>query len=130
MSSTGSKTPRTDRFYGTLGRTVVRFRWVVLALWIVAVVVTAKLPSLSSEINNDNSQFLPASTPSSRAAMLATPILGSFNDSSNVTIAAASGSGPIDAADIATLARLAAKVRTVAHVSSVRELAVSADGRS
>jgi len=119
-----------DRFFGALGRTVVRFRWVVIALWIVAVVATAKLPSLSSEINNDNSQFLPASTPSSRAANLATPILGSFNDASNVTIVGATASGPIDAADIATLTRLARAVSSLPHVTSVRELAVSADGRA
>jgi uncharacterized membrane protein YdfJ with MMPL/SSD domain len=101
MSSSATRVPLPDRCFGGLGRTVVRFRWIVLAVWIVAVVGTTKLPSLSSEINNDNSQFLPATTPSSRAANLATPILGSFNNSSNVTIAAASGSGPLDAADIA-----------------------------
>jgi len=52
----------------------------VVAAWIAAIVLTsAAFPSLSSEINNDNSQFLPASTPSSRAATLAAPILGSIN---------------------------------------------------
>ena len=130
MSSEPTKVPLPDRFFGGLGRTVVRFRWVVLALWIVAVVGTATLPSLSSEINNDNSQFLPATTPSSRAATLATPILGSFNNASNVTIAAATRSGPLDAADIATLVHLAAAVKTLPRVSAVRELAVSADGRA
>jgi RND superfamily putative drug exporter len=121
---------RSDRVYGALGRTVVRFRFVVVALWIVAVVLTAKLPSLSSEINNDNSQFLPASTPSSRAANLATPILGSFNNASNVTIIGATDAGAIDAADVATLTHLAASVASLPHVTSVRELAVSADGRA
>jgi uncharacterized membrane protein YdfJ with MMPL/SSD domain len=128
--SPAAQAPLPDRFFGGLGRTVVRFRWVVLALWIVAVVATAKLPSLSSEINNDNSQFLPATTLSSRAATLATPILGSFNNASNVTLAAATRKGPLDAADIATLVRLAATVRTLPRVTSVRELAVSADGRA
>jgi RND superfamily putative drug exporter len=120
----------TDRFYGRLARFVVRFRWLVLALWIIAVVVTVKMPSLSSEINNDNSQFLPASTPSSHAAILATPILGSFNNASNVTVVAASSGGPIGAADIATLTKLAARLQAIAHVTSVRVLAVSADGRA
>jgi RND superfamily putative drug exporter len=125
-----SRVPLTDRFYGGLGRAVVRFRWLVLALWVVAVFATASLPSLSSEINNDNSQFLPASTPSSQAATLATPIFGSFNNSSNVTIVGASAGGPIDAADIAALTRIGVAVRVLAHVTSVRELAVSADGRA
>jgi putative drug exporter of the RND superfamily len=130
VSGSAARTPVPDRFYGALGRTVVRFRWVVVALWIIAIVVTARLPSLGSEINNDNSQFLPASTPSSQAANLATPILGSFNDSSNVTIVGASASGPIDAADVAALTRLGAAVAALPRVTSVRELAVSADGRA
>jgi RND superfamily putative drug exporter len=130
VSGSAPHVPRADRFYGALGRNVVRFRWVVVALWIVAIVVTARLPSLSSEINNDNSQFLPASTPSSRAANLATPIFGSFNDSSNVTIVGATSGGPIDGADIAALTRVAGAVHSLAHVTSVRELAVSADGRA
>jgi RND superfamily putative drug exporter len=120
-----------DRFFQRLARVVVRYRFLVVALWLVAVVVTARLPSLSSEINNDNSQFLPASTPSSKAANLATPILGSFTDSSNVTIVGATTTGrPIDATDIGALRSLASTVRGIAHVTSVRELAVSADGQA
>ena len=45
-----------DRLYSALGRFVVRFRWLVVVTWIAAIVVTsAAFPSLSSEINNDNS---------------------------------------------------------------------------
>ncbi len=61
------------RFFTVLGRLVVRFRYLVVAFWLVLVVITAGFPSLSSEVNNDNSQFLPASTPSSQAATLAAP---------------------------------------------------------
>lgn len=60
---------------------------------------SAAFPSLSSEVNNDNSQFLPATTPSSRAASLAAPILGSFNSNSEVTIVAVRAGAAIDAAD-------------------------------
>jgi putative drug exporter of the RND superfamily len=118
-----------DRLYALIGRAVVRFRWLVVAVWIVLIVLsTAAFPSLSSEINNDNSQFLPASTPSSRAASLAAPILGSTNDNSEVTIVAARGDGAIDAADQAALARVIAATRSLARVDSVREVAVSVDG--
>ena len=66
-----------DRFFSGLGRSVVRFRFLVVLLWIVAAVVSMKaLPSLGSEVNNDNSQFLSASAPSSKADALATPLLG------------------------------------------------------
>ena len=89
-----------DRFFSALAGSVVRFRWLVVAVWIALIVVTSvAFPSLSSEVNNDNSQFLPASTPSSRAASLATPILGSVNDNSEITIVAAHVDAPISAAD-------------------------------
>jgi RND superfamily putative drug exporter len=118
-----------DRFYAGLARSVVRFRWLVLAAWIVLIVLTsASLPSLGSEVNNDNSQFLPASTPSSRAATLATPILGSFTDSSQINIVAAQTGGAISAADEGALARLIVATRSVPRVTAVRALAVSADG--
>lgn len=58
-----------DRFFGSLARVVVRLRIPIILVWIaVAVVGTMTLPSMTSEIHNTNSQFLPASAPSSRAA--------------------------------------------------------------
>lgn len=107
---------------------MVRFRFLVVAIWIAAVVLTAGFPSLSSEVNNDNSQFLPASTPSQRAASLAAPILGSISKSSEVTIVAARSSGTISSGDQAALAGVIARVRAIPRVQSVRELGVSADG--
>jgi RND superfamily putative drug exporter len=118
-----------DRLYSALGRLVVRFRWLVVVIWIAAIVVTsAALPSLSSEINNDNSQFLPATTPSSQAASLAAPILGSSNDNSEVTIVAVSSHGALEASDQAALARIIARTRSLARVATVRASAVSTDG--
>jgi RND superfamily putative drug exporter len=118
-----------DRLFTVLARAVVRFRWLVVAVWIALIVFTSgAFPSLSSEVNNDNSQFLPATTPSSRAASLAAPILGSVNNNSEVTIVAEHAGGAIDAADQAALARVIVAARSVNRVSSVRELAVSADG--
>ena len=120
-----------DRFFSGLGHVVVRFRWLVVAVWIALIVLTSvTFPTLSSEVNNENSQFLPASTPSSRAASLATPILGSVNSNSEITIVAARSGAPISAADQTALARVIASTRSVARVTSVRELAVSADGRA
>ena len=63
--------------YEALGRFVVRFRWPVVVFWVlVAVVTTAALPSLGSEVNDNNSAFLRASAPSTKAANLAAPLLG------------------------------------------------------
>ena len=120
---------RSDRLYGRLARFVVRFRWLVVAAWIVAIVVTSSaFPSLSSEINNDNSQFLPASTPSSRAATLAAPILGSINNNSRVTIVGALSPGlKINAADLKAVTRVLTAARKVPRVASARVLAISAN---
>ena len=120
-----------DRIFTALARVVVRFRWLVVALWIGAVVVTsAAFPSLSSEINNDNSQFLPSSTPSSQAISLAAPILGSKNDNSRVTIVAVRTGNLTGAAELAALARVIAAVRSVPKVDSARAIAISADGKA
>ncbi|MGA2471116.1 MAG: MMPL family transporter [Solirubrobacteraceae bacterium] len=120
-----------DRIFSALGRTVVRFRWLVIAGWIAVIVLTsATLPSLSSEINNDNSQFLPASTPSSQAATLAAPIFGSYNNTTPITIVAARSKGSLQPADEAALLGVAAKARSVPRVFSVRLLAISADGQA
>jgi uncharacterized membrane protein YdfJ with MMPL/SSD domain len=65
---------RTDRFFGGLGRFTVRFRWLVIVAWVaIAVISSIALPSLGSEVNNDNTQFLPNSAPSNEAATLAAP---------------------------------------------------------
>ncbi|HWF25391.1 MAG TPA: MMPL family transporter [Solirubrobacteraceae bacterium] len=117
-----------DRAFAVLAHVVVRFRWLVVAAWIALVVITSSaLPSLSSEVNNNNSQFLPASTPSSRAASLASPILGSINNNSRVMIVAARTNGRINAADLPALVRVVAAVRKIPRVFAARVLAVSAD---
>ncbi|MHB1510423.1 MAG: MMPL family transporter [Acidimicrobiales bacterium] len=119
------------RFFTGLGRFVVRFRILIVVLWVVVLVVSTKaLPSLSSEVNNDNSQFLPASAPSSKAASLATPILGNAQTESTIIAVGLDRSGPLTSADQAALAREVVVARHVPRVISARELAVSHDGRA
>jgi RND superfamily putative drug exporter len=120
-----------NRLFAGLGRFVVRFRFLVVIAWIVLVVVSSRaLPSLASEVNNDNSQFLPSSAPSSQAATLLTPILGSSNTASQVVIVASRAAGPLTAGDQSTVAREIAAVRGVARVTAARELGVSPDGQA
>jgi RND superfamily putative drug exporter len=116
--------------YQALGRFVVRFRWAVVVFWLlVAVVTTAALPSLGSEVNDNNSAFLSQSAPSSKAANLAAPLLGggAAGRVSEVTIIA-SRSGQLTAADLAAMGR---EVQLAAHAPSVRSstlAGISADG--
>ena len=97
-----------DRFFSALGRVVVRFRCLVVAVWIALIVVTsAALPSLGSEVNNDNSQFLPASAPSSAGgnARRADARRGQRQQRGDAIVARAQH-GALDGADQAALERL------------------------
>jgi RND superfamily putative drug exporter len=118
-----------DGAFEALARFVVRFRYPIVVFWIlVAIVTSAAWPSLSSEVNNNNSAFLPASSPSQKAANLATPVLGETGTgrNSDVTIIA-SRSGQLTAGDFAAIARVAALAHGVQNVLSVRETGISAD---
>jgi len=78
--------------YEALARFVVRFRVAIVVFWLlVAVVTTATLPSLASEVNDNNSAFLQSSAPSTKAANLAAPLLGggAAGKISEITIVAA-----------------------------------------
>jgi putative drug exporter of the RND superfamily len=118
-----------DRLFETVARAIVRFRWLVLALWLLAAVATtAALPSLSSEVNNDNSAFLPSSAPSTRAADLAAPLLGSSKTGYILVVGArSSGLAP---QDFAAISREASTVRRVHGVLAVQGPVISADGRA
>lgn len=120
-----------DRFFDALGRIVVRFRYAIVLAWIVLIVVASRtLPSLGSEVNNDNSQFLPSSAPSSIAARLATPIFGNPNTTSDIAVVAANATGALNSADQSAIAREAALLRRVPRVESVRVGGISSDGEA
>ncbi|HTW08504.1 MAG TPA: MMPL family transporter [Acidimicrobiales bacterium] len=117
-----------DQFFAALGRFVVRFRYLVVLVWLALVILaSAFLPSLGSEINNDNSQFLPATAPSSVAASLDAPIVGNPNTSSQVLVVAARGGAPLTVADEDALVREVVVLRSVPRVISARVLAISRD---
>jgi RND superfamily putative drug exporter len=118
-------------FFAGLSRTVVRFRWAVIALWVLAALVSVRtLPSLSSEVNNDNSQFLPANAPSSQADRLAAPILGNPSQVSSIILVAARPSGVIGLADEAALARLARLDAALPAVRAIRPGGVAPSGHA
>jgi putative drug exporter of the RND superfamily len=118
--------------YEALARFVVRFRVLIVVFWLlVAVITSATLPSLSSEVNDNNSAFLQSSAPSTKAANLATPLLGGGASGriSEITIIA-SRPGPLTAADLASIGRAASLAWGAEAVQSVNELGLSADGEA
>jgi putative drug exporter of the RND superfamily len=119
-----------NRFFSGLGRSVVRFRFLVVLLWIAAAVISTKaLPSLGSEVNNDNSQFLSSSALSVKADNLATPLLGNSTQNSQVFLIASRSSG-LTAADQRTIAREAAALQKVPLVVSVHQAGTSPNGQA
>ncbi|HWE33009.1 MAG TPA: MMPL family transporter [Solirubrobacteraceae bacterium] len=114
--------------YEALARFVVRFRVAIVVFWVLVVVVTtAVLPTLGSQVNDNNSAFLRSSAPSSKAANLAAPLLGGgAGKIAEVTIVA-SRNGPFSAADVGALEREAQLALHVQNVKSVRALGISSD---
>jgi len=115
--------------FNSLSKFVVKYRWLVIVFWIIAIPVAMKtLPSLSSETTSSNSAFLPATSPSQKAENLITPFQGK-NTNVTSTIVAASSNGPLTPADNQAITQLEAKVKNVSSVSIVKEQDVSSDGQ-
>jgi RND superfamily putative drug exporter len=117
-----------DRAFGALGRGVVRYRWVIVVLWLVGTgIATRSLPSLGSQVNNNNSAFLPAGAPSLQAAKLAQPLTGPA-DQTLVPVVGVSTDGPLSDTNQARLQAMATALRSVRSVDLVQFAGVSPDG--
>src|ERR1700689_1472762 len=120
-----------DRIFENFGRAIVRFRFLVVLGWIVvAVVATLALPSMDSEVNNNNAGFLASSAPSQQAAALAAPVTGATSSDSQIFIVAARSGSRLTADDQAAITREAAAARTVGRVVAVRQAGTSPDGQA
>lgn len=129
---TRGRSRSTDDVYAAFARRVVALRWPIVACWVLVVVVTwATLPSLGSQVNNNNSAFLSAREPSSRAANLAAPLLGGGVKSnvSQITVVAAR-SGRLTGADLAAIGRESALAARSRSVISVRPATLAPDGQA
>jgi putative drug exporter of the RND superfamily len=118
-----------DKVFGTIGAVAVRFRWLVLIVWVAgSFAASALLPSLNNVTQNNNSRFLPASAPSEHAAQLAAP----FGTAAYVPIpvVAARSGGPLTPADTTALAALPVRLKSVPGVVKVLDAGRSADGHA
>jgi RND superfamily putative drug exporter len=116
------------RFFAALAAGVVRFRLLVIAGWVVALIAaTVALPSLGSQVNSDPSLFLSGSARSVEAAALGAPLLGA-RTTSKVTIVAATSGATLTSADVAAIDREARLAKQVSAVQSVRYVAVAPAG--
>ena len=120
---------RVDAIYGAIGRFSVRFRWLVVLIWIAAAIAAAtQLPSLASVTQGNNQKFLPPSAPSSQAADLAAPF-GTANKQP-IPVVAATATGSLTPADITALDGLEHRLATVPGISRVINAGRSGDGRA
>jgi RND superfamily putative drug exporter len=118
-----------DVMFSAIGRCCVRFRWLVVLVWIAGTVAAATLlPALSSVTQGDNSEFLPASAPSRHAAELA----GAFGTANlaSIPVVAARSDSTLTAADHTVLAGLQDQFRSVSGVQKVLDAGQSQDGHA
>ena len=112
-----------------IGRFAVRYRYFVIAVWLLATLAGIHfLPSLSSVSSSDTGSFLPSTEPSQQAAQLASPFQPATG--STATLIVTRNSAPLTPADEAAITQLEAAIRSVAHVTSVRDQGISADGQA
>src|ERR1017187_8894455 len=113
-----------------IARFSVRWRWFIIVAWIAAVpILTANLPNINDVSKNDNSQFLPKSSPSQTASNLENVFL-SKQASATATIIAAREGSSLTTADNQAINQIMKSVSHVPGVISVQDRGISADGQA
>jgi len=118
-----------DSIFRGIGAFSVRFRWLMLIVWVAGAFAAATmLPSLNSVTQNNNSKFLPASAPSEHAVQLAAPfgIAGLVP----IPVVAARAGAPLTPADAAALTALQHDLHGVSGVTKVLDAGRSANGNA
>src|SRR5580693_7322771 len=114
-------------FMAGLARFAIRFRYAIIAFWLVAgAVCIALFPSLGSAVNTDNSSFLPASSPSVHAMNLAAPFQPT-NDTTGTLVVL--GKSKLTSSDQQSITKLENKIAKDDHVVSVSDQGLSQDGQ-
>ena len=120
---------RIEGIFGAIGTFAVKFRWVVVVVWVLATFAVPRfLPSLASVTQGNNANFLPASAPSQHAVDLAAPF-GTTN-LVPVPVVAAVSQGQLTAADVSYLSTLRQDFRSVPTVVRANDLGRSHDGQA
>jgi RND superfamily putative drug exporter len=118
-----------DAVYSAIGRFAVRFRWLIVAAWVIGAFLAASLlPSLTSVTTSNQTKFLPASAPSQHAATLAAPF-GSANVQP-VPVVVARTSTPLTGSDVSAITGLEGRLHKVSTVTQIKDLGRSADGHA
>ncbi len=115
-------------FMAGLARATIRFRYVIIAAWVViGALCIVFFPSLSAAVNTDNSSFLPATSPSVHATNLAAPFRPT-NDSTGTLVVL--GTSKLSSSDQQAITNLQDKIAKDGHVVSVSDQGLSQDGKA
>jgi len=118
-----------DAVFAGIGRFCVRFRWLVLVVWLVGTFLAAtQLPALSSVTQSDNTKFLPDSAPTQKATALAAPF--GTADLFPLPVIVAREGAALTPADLSAVSDLQTRLRAVNHVVKVQDAGRSADGQA
>ena len=114
--------------FAELAKVVIRFRWLVVAAWVIGVIAANRLlPDITAVTHSSNAQFLSASSPSVQASRLAAPFR-TVDPSQTATIVASRPGGSLTDADLAAMKRLEQAVSQVPGLSQVKDGGISPDG--
>ncbi len=117
------------RVFEAIGKFSVRFRWLVLIVWLVgSVLIVKNLPSLSSVTQSNNSSFLPASAPSEKAAQLAS-VFGHSN-LQGIPVIISRDNGPLTTSDQTSIVAIENSLRHVDNVKQVTDQGRSPDNQA
>jgi RND superfamily putative drug exporter len=117
--------------FAFLGRFSIRYRWLVVALWLIGCVCAVVfLPSITAAVNNNNTQYLPASMPSNVAAQLDAPFYGASNNDDAYVVAATVNHQRLTKADVAAIYRLTADAARLPHAQAAQVAEFSGDGQA
>jgi putative drug exporter of the RND superfamily len=114
----------------SLARFDIRFRWLIVAAWIIGAIAAPRLlPSLASLSQSNNAQFLPSNAPSQHAAALAAPFQ-TTNTGATAVMVASRSDGPLTASDDSAIEQVEQAISVLPEVIAVRDQGVSADGQA
>ncbi len=117
--------------FAAIGRFTVKFRWLILIVWLLGTVLVVKgLPSLSSVTQSDNSSFLPSSAPSEKAMQLGSSLGENSRAEPIPLVVATTNNKKLTATDRTVIASLESRLAQTKDVKSVRSAGESADGQA
>ena len=119
------------QIFAAIGRFSVKFRWLVVLVWIIGTVAAVhNFPSLSSVTQSNNTSFLPASAPSQKAINLANNLSKTSSATALSVVVATNDGSALTAADEQYVSTLESTLGKVSDAQGVRTGGISGDGQA